>query len=383
MTTSVDTARIIFAGGGTGGHLFPAIAIANRVSELMRDKRPVDIIFVGTKRGLEYRMREALGYPLHIINMRGIARTLTLKNLLVPFVVVVALVKASMLVSRFRPDLVIGTGGYVCWPVLKVAAAKNIPTLLQEQNSFPGVTIRQLAGRARKIYLGFEKAREYLKTNAELIATGNPVRKNITSGDRMTALKKFNLDPARKTILVLGGSQGATAINQAVLKSIDNDRIDPDMQILWQTGKRDYTEVADKAGHKASICSLFPFAQDMEQVYAAADIVVARAGALTLAEITACGLPAILIPYPYAAGDHQRKNAMDYVTRGMAELVDESELAGRDIITGATALLRSDKYQQMKTAIRRETDGRTPAVDVIAEDIVRQIETIKETGVRG
>jgi UDP-N-acetylglucosamine--N-acetylmuramyl-(pentapeptide) pyrophosphoryl-undecaprenol N-acetylglucosamine transferase len=377
------TARIIFAGGGTGGHLFPAIAIANRVTELMKEKRPLEIIFVGTKRGLEYRMREALGYPLHIINMRGIARTITLKNLVVPFVLIVALMKASALISRFRPDLVIGTGGYVCWPVLRVAASKGITTLLQEQNSFPGVTTRQLAGRAKKIYLGFDRARDFLKTDAELVNTGNPVRSDISSGARETALEKFKLDAGRKTILILGGSQGASALNQAVLRSIEESALDSDIQILWQTGKRDYTEVAEQAGHKASNCSLFPFAQEMELVYAAADVVVCRAGALTLAEITACGLPSILIPYPYAAGDHQRKNAADYVERGMAMMIDESELANHNIIADAIRLLRSDNHSQMKSAIRRETAGKRPAVDLIAEDIIRQIETLKEAGVKG
>ncbi len=381
--TSDKTARIIFAGGGTGGHLFPAIAIANRVTELMRGQRPLDIIFVGTKRGIEYRMRETLGYPLHLINMRGIARTLTLKNLLVPFVLVIAIIKASTLIGKFRPDLVIGTGGYVCWPVLRVAASRGITTLLQEQNSFPGVTIRQLAGRATKIYLGFDKAREYLQTNAEMLTTGNPVRSDINAGNREEACRKFNLDPGKKTILILGGSQGATALNQAVLKSLGENNLESDIQILWQTGKRDYTEVAEKAGHKALNCSLFPFAHEMDLVYAAADIVVCRAGALTLAEVTACELPSILIPYPYAAGDHQKKNAMDYVERGMALMIDESDLVGRDILAEAVTLLRSDRFGQMKAAIRKETEGKKPAVDLIAEDIVKQIETIKEAGAKG
>ncbi|MFQ5452947.1 MAG: glycosyltransferase, partial [Candidatus Zixiibacteriota bacterium] len=293
----IPTVKIIFAGGGTGGHLFPAMAIADRVCELLKDRMKVEILFVGTKRGLEYRMKDSLGYPLFTINMRGITRSMTLKNLLVPFITVAALIKSSFLLNRFKPDMVIGTGGYVCWPVLKVAVWKKITTLLQEQNSFPGITIRQLARQVKKIYLGFNKAKEYLKTNAEIIVTGNPVRKSLTTEDREKALRIFNLNPDKKTILILGGSQGARAINNAVIKSFEKNSLNKDIQILWQTGKRDYKEVTAKTGTKVPNVALFPFSQQMEMVYAAADMVIARAGALTLAEITTCGLPSILIPY--------------------------------------------------------------------------------------
>ncbi len=378
----MSPARIIFAGGGTGGHLFPAIAIADRVSELMKGKRPVEILFVGTRRGLEYRMKDKLGYPLHTINMRGIIRGITLINLLVPFVIATALMKSASLLGRFQPDVVIGTGGYVCWPVLKVAAWKKIPTLLQEQNSYPGVATRQLAGAAKKIYLGFEKAKEYLKTPAEIIATGNPVRASITSGRREVALETYGLSLDRETILILGGSQGARAINNAVLRSLEQEKLNQGVQLLWQTGSRDYKEVEIKAAKKVSNCALFPFAQQMEQVYAAADLVIARAGALSLAEITACGLPAILIPYPFAAGDHQKKNAENYVSRGMARMIEEKDLEHVDLIAEAVALLESREYAHMKTAIASETADQKPAVDIIAEDIIEQIEAIKATGDR-
>ena len=380
MTTD-NIARIIFAGGGTGGHLFPALAIANRVKELLQNKMKTEIIFVGTKRGIEYRMRESLGYPLYLINMRGIARTLTFKNLLVPFVVIGALIKAVLLLNRFRPDIVFGTGGYVCWPVLKVASWKNITTLLQEQNSYPGVTTRQLAPKTDTIYLGFEVAKKYLKTKAEIVVSGNPVRDTITEGERKTALEKFGLDPNRKTILILGGSQGAHAINEAILRSLEKDLLSDKYQILWQTGKRDYKEVAKMAGAKVSNCALFPFLQNMEIAYASADMVIARAGASTLAEITACGLPSILIPYPYAAGDHQKKNAQDYVARKMAVMIEEKDLSEVNIFKEALKLLESDQYALMKEAIRKETANKKKAVDIIAEDVIRKIESIHRIGV--
>lgn len=369
----MTSARIVIAGGGTGGHLFPAIAIADRIKSLLENKMPVEILFVGTKKGLEYRMKDTLGYPLHTINMRGIARSLTLKNLLVPFIVIAALVQSSRLLNRFQPGVVLGTGGYVCWPVLKMAARKKITTLLQEQNSYPGVATRQLAGGAKKIYLGFEKAGEYLKTNAEIMVTGNPVREGIASGNRAKALEKYGLSPERKTILILGGSQGARSINNAVLRSLDNEKLNQGYQLLWQTGRRDHKEVGEKAAEKVSNGALFPFAQQMDEVYAAADLVIARAGALSLAEISACGLPAILIPFPFAAGDHQKKNAEDYVARNMAVMIEEKELEGTDILSKAIELIESEQYQHMVDAISHETANRRPAVDVIAEDIIEQL----------
>ena len=250
--------RILFAGGGTGGHLFPAIAIADRVRELVSGKNPIEIVFVGTTRGIEYRIRENLGYPLQIINVRGLVRSFSPVNLLVPFLLAGALLKAWLLLGRFRPDVVVGTGGYVALPVLKAAAWRQVPTVLQEQNSFPGITTRQGAKRARRIYLGFDGARKHLQTDAKMVTTGNPVRRTLTEGRREDAMKAFGLDPQKKTILVLGGSQGARGINQAVQRSLERGSLAEGYQLLWQTGKRDYKDVAASAGSKVSGCSLFP-----------------------------------------------------------------------------------------------------------------------------
>ncbi|RKX27984.1 MAG: undecaprenyldiphospho-muramoylpentapeptide beta-N-acetylglucosaminyltransferase [Candidatus Zixiibacteriota bacterium] len=373
--------HIVFAGGGTGGHLFPAIAIAERIRELLADRDGTEIIFVGTRRGLEYRMRDLLGFPLRLINVRGLVRSFTLKNLLVPFVLVCALLKARSLLNEFKPDIVVGTGGYVSWPVLKMAVWKEIPTVLQEQNSFPGITTRQLASRARRIYLGFTGAKEYLHTNAEILVTGNPVRGTIFDGDRNAACAEYNLDPSKKTILVLGGSQGARTINQAVLKSLKNNSLPAGYQVLWQTGRRDHKDVAARAGSKASSCTLFPFAHNMRNVYAASDLVVTRAGALTLAELTACELPSILIPYPYAAGDHQRKNARDIVNRGMADMIDEGELNSIDLLVKTVTLMESEQFLKMKSQLAKESKKSRSAVDVIARDIIELIMDIRREAV--
>ncbi len=373
----MKSVRLIFAGGGTGGHLYPALAIADKLKELLEQRVKVEIIFIGTTRGIEYRLKDSLGYPLHIINMRGIVRSLSLKNLLVPFIVVTALVKSLLLLKSFKPHIVIGTGGYVSWPILKSASWKNIRTLLQEQNSFPGVTTRQLAPKAKKIYLGFDKAKEFLHTDAEIITTGNPVRSEMQSVSKEDAINALQLDGNKKTILILGGSQGARAINNAVIKSLQKKDLSDKYQLLWQTGKRDYKDVAMQVEKKVSDSSLFPFAENMAQLYAAADIVIARAGALTLAEIISCGLPSILIPFPFAAGDHQKKNAIDYVDRNMAVLISEDKIDEIDIIDKAISLCDSNEYENMKASIQKETENKKPAVDLIAMDIVSQLEDMK------
>jgi len=380
MISSARTVRLMFAGGGTGGHLFPAIAIADRVRELLRGKREVEILFVGTKRGLEYRIRESLGYPLLLINVRGLARSFSLKNLLVPFLLMGALIKANSLINHFKPDIAVGTGGYVSLPVLKIASAKKIPTVIQEQNSFPGISTRKLATDAKRVYLGFAEAGRHIQSCGQIITTGNPVRRAVLGGDRSEALKAFELDPERKTILVLGGSQGARSVNNAVLKSLESSGspgsgspecgLPGNYQLMWQTGKRDYKDVIAKAGDKVSPHALFPFEDRMHLVYAAADLVIARAGALTLAELQACNIPSVLIPYPFAAGDHQQKNALQFVDAGFARVIDPAELDGVDLLKTAVDLIDSGKVDDMRRALKKTTSGQKPAVDIIAEDII-------------
>lgn len=372
--------RILFAGGGTGGHLYPAIAIANRISDILRGSSQVDIAFVGTKRGLEYRIREELGYPLHLINMRGITRSLALSNLLVPFVILLALWQSLILLKKFRPDLVVGTGGYVSWPIIKMAATLGILTVLQEQNSFPGIATRSGSKKAKKIYLGFEDARKFMPDSSNTIVSGNPVRIEIGRGSRQNVIDEFKLNPGKKTILVLGGSQGARAINNAVIKSLESKRWEGNAQLLWQTGKRDYMEVKSKVSTLHREGALFPFANNMQDIYAAADIVVGRAGALTLAELVACGLPSILIPFPFAAGDHQKKNAESLALRKAAVVIDENRLGEYDILKEAVDLLNSPQYAEMKNSAAKLSEGKRAAVDVIAEDIISLLRQTKQVG---
>jgi UDP-N-acetylglucosamine--N-acetylmuramyl-(pentapeptide) pyrophosphoryl-undecaprenol N-acetylglucosamine transferase len=365
--------RLIFAGGGTGGHLYPAIAIADRIKESLRDSRPVEILFVGTRRGIEYRIKDQLGYPLHLIHMQGLVRSLTWRNLLVPFVVTMALFKSLGLMRQFAPDMVIGTGGYVSWPVLKAATMKQIPTVIQEQNSFPGIATRRLAPKAQAVYLGFEDAKKHLTPTANCILTGNPVRTTLAGADRAEALRTFKLDPSKKTILVFGGSQGAHAINEAVLVGLGAKKLPANYQLLWLTGKRDYTDVNARAGDMAASHALFPYEHRMNLVYAASDVAIARAGALTLAELEMCALPSILVPYLHAAGDHQRKNAQSYAAAEFGEVIDESELAGVDLLSRAVELVESGRSSRMRQAMIDHKLSHKAAVDLIAEDILARL----------
>lgn len=381
MMRTPKSISLAFAGGGTGGHFFPAVAIANRVSELAGDGGSLKIVFAGTARGIEYRMRDTLGYPLKLVRIRGLVRSFTFKNLLVPFLMIGALIQSRAILKEAAPDLVIGTGGYVSWPLLRMASFMNIPTVLQEQNSYPGVTTRQLASKATRIYLGFDEARQFLPTDAPIMTTGNPVRRDVLGGDRLVAQEHFDLDKSRKTILVLGGSLGARSINRAVLKSLKAGSLPGEYQLLWQTGKLDYEDVVAQLGDEIRGHAVFPFESRMDLTYAAADLALARAGAISLAEIQALALPSLLIPYPFAAGDHQRHNAQACARGGLAEVIDPDDLGGADVLARAVALFENGQVETMRQKMKQKTAGAIPAVDVIAEDIIRIVAQKQEAAV--
>jgi len=379
---NLPRAAIIFAGGGTGGHFYPAVAIADRVVELTRDRVNIDITFMGTRRGIEYRMRDKIAYPLELINIRGLVRSFTLKNLLVPFIVISALIRALSLLNKINPAVVVGTGGYVSWPILKAASMKKVPYVLQEQNSYPGLVTRQMSPGARCTFLGFESAARHLKNGSKTQVTGNPVRATMTNADRSEAAKYFDLDQNKRTILIFGGSQGARAINQNILSFLQANELPDNIQLLWQIGTRDYKEVAAQAGSRVTGCALLPFVERMDYAYAIADIAIARAGALTLAELAACSVPSILVPYPYAAEDHQRHNAEDFVRQGTALLIDERELNTVSLIKRAIESIDSGECDKMAKASAIANQNRVPAVDIIAEEIIKIVteRTIGEAG---
>ena len=355
--------RALFAGGGTGGHLFPAIAIAQEMTAIDHNCR---IEFVGTRYGIEYRMKDDLGYPLRTIAIRGLARKLSFSLVMFPLRLLVAVVQSLRICSRFKPDIVVGTGGYVAGPVIIAAALKGIPRVLQEQNSYPGLVTRKLATKTNVIFTAYKKAEDYLPAGVKFKRLGNPIRRTLTRGNRDEAIKKFGLRPDRKTILILGGSQGAHRINEAVLQSLD--RLDDKLQLLWQCGKRDYKEVAARLNKKDFVISLFPFSNDMDAVYAAADLAVARGGALTIAELTACGIPSILIPYPYATADHQTHNAAEVAAAGAAEIIRDAELDKLELLKMAVDIAHSDRLDIMRE--KAAALGKPEAALEIAREIL-------------
>ncbi len=361
--------KAIFAGGGTGGHLYPALAIANKLRSIVEPQGEIDFRFVGTRRGVEYRMRDSLGYPLTLITVRGLSRKGILRNILFPFLLIGSTLKSMLLIFRISPDIVVGTGGYVMGPVLMAAVIMNRRCVIQEQNSYPGVTTRQLAHRVDKVFLGFGEARKYLKKLSETVETGNPVKESVGTVSREKAREYFGFDIDDKVILVLGGSQGASSINNNILGHLET--LPDKYRIIWQTGERDYKEVAAKAGGKVSGRALFSFSDHIETAYAAADIAIARAGALTLAELEAAGLPSVLVPYPYATADHQKKNAEVYVNAGASFLIYDNELDEVSLIKGTVALLEDGSVVKMKDAIdKMRRKRKKPAADIIADEIL-------------
>lgn len=340
--------KIIFAGGGTGGHLFPAVAMA----EEFRKRHPrSEIFFVGTRRGLESEVIPQRGFKLYQIKIVGIKRKLDLKLALFPFYVLLSLLQSHQILKGISPDLVVGTGGYVSFPVVLLASLKSIPSLIQEQNSYPGISTRILSLWVDRVCLAYPESVVFFILKRKLKVVGNPVREDIVGGGKYSSKRDFNLDPDKKTVFVLGGSQGSKAINGALLDALDFLNKEKDIQILWQTGKSDYPRIKKLAEkHKAEV-SVFPFIQDMSSAYQISDLLVSRAGALSLAEILFWGKPALLVPYPYAAGDHQRHNAESLKKKGAAEIIFQKDLNGKSLFKRITQLLKDEnKLKKMAEA---------------------------------
>ena len=330
--------KVILAGGKTGGHVFPAIAMAK---EFKRRFPRSKVVFVGTKDGLESKIVPKQGFKLVFIQARGLKRRASPANLMLPYYVLKSLYQSLRILNEERPDLVVGTGGYVSFPVVFSAGLKNIPTLIQEQNSYPGVSTRLLALLVDRVCLSYLSSIQYFLTKGKLRVIGNPVREDLVSANRNEALEKFNLNPSKKTIFIFGGSQGAHAVNQTVLDGLDS--FSENWQLLWQTGENDFALVSERVGEKKIKCVVFPFIEDMSSAYAASDLVVSRAGALTLAEITTCGKPSLLIPYPFATANHQKYNAEVLQKEGAAQIILQEDLTSQSLAQKLSSLLSDDE----------------------------------------
>ncbi len=355
--------KVILAGGKTGGHVFPAIAMAKEFKKRFAESK---VVFVGTKDGLESKIVPTHGLKLIFIQARGLKRKVSPVNLMLPYYVLKSLYQSLRILNEERPDLVVGTGGYVSFPVVFCAGLKNVPTLIQEQNSYPGVTTRLLALIVDRVCLSYLSSIKYFLTKRKLTVIGNPVREGIASADRGEALRKFGLDPDKKTIFIFGGSQGAHAINQAVLDSLDS--LSENWQLLWQTGESDFVSVSERVKEKRIKCAVFPFIEDMSSAYAASHILVSRAGALTLAEITPCGKPSVLIPFPFATADHQRYNAEVLQKEGAAQIILQRDLTG-EILTQRLFSLFSDEKRLKIMAGQSRRMGKPEAVSHLVDEM--------------
>jgi len=335
--------KVLISGGGTGGHIYPGISLAYELK-----KRDVnnDILFIGTERGLESKLIPREGFKFLNIKAKGVQRKICLENFIAIIIFIVSSFQSYRIIKKYKPDLAIGTGGYVSGSVILVAFLMGIPTFIHEQNVIPGITNKFLSFIVKEIFLSFEQSRRYFKKKSNLFFTGNPIRfKNLENqGERN--YQKFNLDSFKKTILVFGGSKGSAAINRAVIEGIGlvNDLIKNQWQVLLISGVDDYEKIIEIIGNNNNMYSVKSYLYDIEEVYALADLVVCRAGATTLAEINAYGLPAILIPYPYATDNHQEINARALEREGAALMILEKDLTGEKLAKILIDLLR-DKAQ--------------------------------------
>ena len=353
---------VLFAGGGTGGHLYPAIAIAE---EIVKKDSNAKIVFVGTKNKIEARVVPQKGFEFHTIWISGFSRRLTISNIIFPLKVIVSLFQSFFVIQKIKPNVVVGTGGYVCGPMLFVASVLGIPTAVHESNSYPGVTTRLLARRVSKVFITFDVTKKWLSSKASIEVVGNPTREELSSVTRNEGSAFFKLDPKKKTVFVFGGSLGAASINKA-MPEIVNDAIAHDYQIIWQTGETDWQSAKTIQQHNNIVA--MKYIDRMDCGYAAADIVVSRSGATTLAELTRIGKPAILVPYPYAAANHQVLNAETLVEAGAAVMIIDSELQ-----TKLLPSIRKLLFDDLKQKTMREKSlklGKPNAGKDIAQKIV-------------
>lgn len=319
-----EVPRVIISGGGTGGHIFPAVSIANAIRELRPE---ADILFVGAEGRMEMQRVPDAGYRIIGLPIAGFDRKHLWKNIAVLVKIVRSQWKAKSIIREFKPDIAVGVGGYASGPLLKTASMMGIPTLLQEQNSYAGVTNKLLAKKAKKICVAYEGMEKFFPAD-KIILTGNPVRQNLLANKytKTEALQNFGFSEGKKTILILGGSLGARTINQTLMDALETIKANSDIQFIWQTGKIYIDEVRQTVA-KSSFTNLFvtDFIKEMDKAYAAADLVISRAGAGSISEFCLLEKPVILVPSPNVAEDHQTKNALALANKDAAIYVKDAE----------------------------------------------------------
>lgn len=357
--------KFILSGGGTGGHIYPAIAIANELKSRFPD---ADILFVGAKDKMEMQKVPHAGYKIKGLWIAGLQRKLTIQNAMFPFKLLNSLWESRKIIKEFKPDVVIGTGGFASGPLLKMANSLDIPTLIQEQNSFPGITNKLLSKKANVICVAYDNLERFFAKD-KMILTGNPVRQDLIDieGKRDEAIRYFKLDANKKTLLVLGGSLGSRRINQLIEKELDKI-LSLGFQVIWQCGKFYLEDYQKYNGYKVQVVA---FIDRMDLVYATADFVISRAGASSVSELCIVGKPVIFIPSPNVAEDHQTKNAQAIVNKKGAILLKESQLEGDFGIVFESLVRDQGKQEQLSQNIKNLALPK--ATEQIVDEIVKLI----------
>lgn len=362
--------KILITGGGTGGHIFPAIAIADAIKKM----RPgTEFLFVGANGKMEMERVPQAGYAIEGLNIAGFQRSLSVRNLSFPFKLLKSLWRARKIIRRFQPDVVVGTGGYASGPVMRAAQRTGVPTVIQEQNSYAGVTNKILGRKAAAICVAYDHMEQFFPAE-KIVFTGNPVRSDILSleGKQQEGLKHYGLDPDKKTIAVIGGSLGARTLNNAMRDNTAFLEKYDGVQVLWQCGKFYEMMYNECETAKLPNVHLRAFIDRMDLLYAAADVVISRAGALTISELCLVGKPAILVPSPNVAEDHQTKNALALVEKGAARLVRDAEAGDKMLQEALLALENEALAFSLGESIRQM--GRPNAAEAIAREVLKLVD---------
>ncbi len=359
--------KFILSGGGTGGHIYPAVAIANELKLRFPD---CEILFVGAQDKMEMQKVPQAGYTIEGLWIAGLQRKLTLQNMMFPFKLVSSLWKSRKIIKKFKPDAVIGTGGFASGPLLQVANSNNIPTVIQEQNSYPGITNKILSKKANAICVAYENLERFFPKD-KIVFTGNPVRQDLLDSDSKTqeGITHFKLDDNKRTLLILGGSLGARRVNQLIEKELDFI-LATGIQVFWQCGKL-YFEEYKKYNDKENV-QVVAFIDRMDLIYAAADFVISRAGASSVSELCLVGKPTIFIPSPNVAEDHQTKNAKAIVDKKGAILLKESELDDKFETTFSELISNENHQKELSQNIKKL--AKPNATKDIVEQIIKLIQ---------
>jgi len=347
--------RIVFAAGGTGGHIYPAVAVAD---ELRKRKKDVSIYFIGAEGRIEERIIPSCGYKLKTLKIRGFQRSvlrgLNPKNLIVLFKLLNSIKESRAFLKSYKPEIVFGTGGFVSGPVLWSASRLGIPSVVQEGNFYPGVTVRLLSSKVNKVILNFAGSRRFLKKQDNIEIMPYPVRENLRKLSKKEAVEFFGLSETKKTLFVFGGSQGASSINRAMLKSYC-ELLENNMQIIWQTGEKDFSEIIDGTA-KYKELKIFAYIDDIDYAYSASDLILCRAGISTVMELACYGAAVVFVPFAYASENHQEKNARAMVEAGASEILLDSEV-GEKLSQVVIGLIKNEgRLQEMRKNILKFAD---------------------------